>query len=54
MSKLKVSADDYDAKELDAKFARMPKGMADKMTGTGTGLKKAKKAVKKTTAKKKK
>lgn len=52
MSKLKVSADDFDAKELDAKFAKMDRKTANSMTGTGTGLKK--KPVKKTTAKKKK
>lgn len=53
MSKLKANADDFDVKELDAKFAKMDRKTANSMTGTGTGLKK-KKTVKKSTAKKKK
>ena len=53
MSKLKGSADDWDVKELDAKFARMNRETANSMTGTGTGLKRTK-TVKKSTAKKKK
>ncbi len=48
---LKPTKEEIEA--LDRKFEQMPKGMADKMKSTGTGLDK-KKTVKKTVAKKKK
>ena len=38
--------------ELDKKFERMPKGMADKMRSTGTGLDEKKKTIKEPLTKK--